>query len=161
MGWILFNAVGLVCLYFLLSWKLQRSAGLERQIDKIRVQFNDLTVDMNDVTSRNIDLLETRIKEAKKLIRQLEKASAEQKKKQTESPETSVAAPAEEATVPLQPSQAQSLPLTETPSESLRQQVFKLAARGVDVSEIAEILGCQLQEAEMILSVRGNYTVKQ
>lgn len=152
---VLLNIVGLICIYFLLRWRLQRSAGIERQIDKVRAQFNDLTVDMNDATSRNLDLLEIRIKEVKKLIRQMDKMLAEQK-------ETGIQDLSSLQTEPQgQHLEKEETELTSTASSEavpdvLRQAVLKLAIRGVPSGEIAEILGCQLQEVEMVLSVSEN-----
>lgn len=155
--WIfLFNAVGLICIYFLLRWRLQRSTAIEKQADKIRAHFNDLVVDMNDATSRNLDALENRIKEAKKLIRQLDKASAGVKDSipdhadvQTQVPRESDRSVKEETDPPPAPA---SVPIP----DSLRQAVLKLAVRGIPAAEIAEILNCQLQEAELVLSFSEN-----
>ncbi|MDY3938827.1 MAG: hypothetical protein SOZ27_00910 [Spirochaetia bacterium] len=155
--WIfLFNTIGLICIYFLLRWKLQRSTAIEKQIDKIRAQFNDLTVDMNDATSRNLDALESRIKEAKKLIRQLDKASAEVKDSVPDEPEVKTHVQQETDTDVKAESGQPSVTAFAPISDSLRQSVLKLAVRGMSSAEIAEILNCQLQEVELVLSFSEN-----
>lgn len=152
---VLFNIIGLICIYFLLRWKLQRSAGIERQIDKVRAQFNDLTVDMNDATSRNLDILEIRIKEAKKLVRQMDKILTEQKEAVISDSSTSQTESREPNSEKEEPEPTSSVSAGAV-SDALRQAVLKLAVRGVPSGEIAEILGCQLQEVEMVLSVSEN-----
>lgn len=157
---VLLNIIGLISIYFLLRWKIQRSAGVERQIDKIRVQFNDLTVDMNDATSRNMDLLEARIKEAKKLTRQLEKLLAESRESEIRD---SLSKPDEEASSRNEKEESgQTQTVASGPvSDALRESVLKLAVRGIPSAEIAEILGCQFQEVEMVLSVSDNRFAKK
>ena len=46
-------------------------------------------------------------------------------------------------------------------SDALRESVLKLAVRGIPSAEIAEILGCQFQEVEMVLSVSDNRFAKK
>lgn len=111
---------------------------------------------MNDATSRNLDALESRIKEAKKLIRQLDKASAEVKDSVPDEPEVKTHVQQETDTDVKAESGQPSVTAFAPISDSLRQSVLKLAVRGMSSAEIAEILNCQLQEVELVLSFSEN-----
>lgn len=141
---ILLNILGFFILYFLLRHQLQKNIGIEKQLNKIRIFYNELSTDMNDAVMRNTNLLEQRIKEAKKLTRQLSK-EIRNTPQQDEEPSSLNQS---------QPQTQPSIPLEQTPSfQNLKETILKLHQKGVTPLEIVDILGCQLEEVELVISL--------
>lgn len=141
---ILLNILGFFILYFLLRHQLQKNIGIEKQLNKIRIFYNELSTDMNDAVMRNTNLLEQRIKEAKKLTRQLSKEIRNTPQQEEEPSSLNQS----------QPQTQPSIPLEQTPSfQNLKETILKLHQKGVTPLEIVDILGCQLEEVELVISL--------